>query len=355
MNQATREVAILIVAYQGRQDLDACLTSILASEDPGITKHIVVVDNGSGDGTVEFLATAYPGVACVASSQNLGFAGGNNLGWDYIQQRYPDTPYVALLNQDTLVTSGWLAPLLAQLEQDPGVGCVQPKLKLYPDTALINTVGNRSHFLGFGFMTAYGERDDGRFDAVRAIDFPSGAALVTRSELLRRLGLFDAMFFLYLEDVDLGWKIRQAGLTIQYVPASVVYHKYAFKHDYRYYYYLERNRLWLLLVYYRLATLGLLAPAILLMECGQLGFALLHGRLGDKLRSYAFFLRPASLRRLWQQRRTAQRSRRVGDAEFLRRSLGTVDFPEVAGFLVRWVFNPVLGGYWQIAKRLIFW
>jgi GT2 family glycosyltransferase len=349
------EVAILIVAYNGREDLGACLDSIRKSADGPVTRRIVVVDNASADGTVEYLRAEFPEVACVAAAENLGFAGGNNLGWEYIQEHWPQADYVCLLNQDTVVADGWLRPLVQYLEQHPAVGCVQPKLCLYPETNRINTTGNRSHYLGFGFMTHYGELDQGQFEQPASIQHASGAALMVRTALLRRLGLFESFLFMYLEDTELGWKLRQVGAEIMLVPQSRVYHKYQFKSSHRYYYYLERNRWWLLLVYYRLATLLLLMPALLLMEAGQLAFASWHGCLRDKLRSYAFFLVPRNLRLLWTRRRQVQSRRLISDRQFLSPSLGAIDFPELDNVLIRWVANPLLGAYWSVAKRLIFW
>jgi len=349
------EIAVLIVAYNGRHFLEDCLSSVLASDDDGIIKRVVVVDNGSTDGTQDYLAETFPQVDCLSESENLGFAGGNNRGWDHIQQRYPNAAYVCLLNQDTKVASGWLTPLVRHLQQHPNVACVQSKLMLHPQTDRLNSAGNRSHFLGFGFVTGYGEVDAGQYSQPRSIDFASGAAMVVRAPVLRRFGLFDPMLFLYLEDVELGWKIRQAGLDVVFVPESVVYHKYTFKRDHPNYFFLERNRLWLLLVYFAAGTLVLLAPALLTMELGQLGFALRHGRLRDKLRSYAFFLKPRNLKRLWRHRQLAQASRVVRDRDFLTTFSGTIDFPQVSGFLVRWVANPIFGTYWCIVRHLIVW
>lgn len=349
------EVGVVIVSYNGREDLEACLRSLFESNDVGVCKRLVVVDNGSTDGAVELLETEFPHIDRVLAGVNLGFAEGNNRGWEYVAQRYPEAQYVALLNQDTLVESGWLSSLVDYLESHPDVGCAQAKIKLYPRTEAFNTVGNRSHFLGFGFTTGYGEHDYGQYDQPAAIDFASGAALLVRSSLVRELGLFDPLLFMYMEDVELGWKLRQVGQEIAYVPASCVYHKYTFNSDYKYYYYLERNRWWLLLTYYKTGTLLLLAPALAAMELGQLVFAWRRGRLRDKVRSVAFLLQRENLRRLRERRRAAQARRKIRDREFLARFSGRIETPELQGFLIRWIANPVLGLYWSIARRLIFW
>jgi GT2 family glycosyltransferase len=355
MTEPPIHVAVLIVACNGREYLAECLQSVLASHDAPLTRHIVVFDNASSDGTVEFLQQEFPQVHCVESRENLGFAGGNNEGWKYIVEKLPEVRYLCLLNQDTVVEDGWLVPLVQHLERTERVACVQAKLRLWPAKDKINTLGNRSHFLGFGFTSHGGELDQGQGDTVRSIDYPSGAAFMVRADLVRKLGLFDPVYFLYLEDAELGWKLRQAGYDVQFQPNSVVYHKYEFKADFRNYYYLERNRWWLLLTYYKLRTLLLLLPALGLMEIGQLGFALRHGCLVKKLRSYGFFLSIRNLRALMQRRREAQARRTISDRRFLRHFIGRIDVPELDTPVIRYVANPLLNVSWTVARMLIWW
>lgn len=349
------EVAVLIVCHNGRAYLDDCLNSVLTSGDRNITRHIVVVDNASTDGSAGYVAEHFPQINWVASKINLGFAGGNNLGWKHILKTYPRAKYVALLNQDTIVRDGWLEPLVDYLEEHAAAGCVQAKLMLYPRTSVINTVGNRSHFLGFGVTRGYGETDRGQYDQAVSIDFASGAAAMVRKSAVEPEELFDDLLFLYLEDVELSWKLRQIGFDSVLVPRSVVYHKYQFQKDFKFYYFLERNRLWLLAVYYKTATLVLLLPAMLMMEMGQLYFAMRNGVLDQKVRSYSFFLQQKNLRRLLARRQMAQRRRIIGDREFMARFAGDVQSPELASPLLRYIANPFFSFYWKIARRLIFW
>lgn len=349
------EVAVLIVCHNGRRFLRDCLSSVLASDDGEIVRHIVVVDNASRDGSADFLACVFPQVDVVRCTVNRGFAGGNNRGWEHIAKTYPKVDYIALLNQDTVVESGWLRPLIDYLESHPVAGAAQPKILLHPQTHLLNTVGNSSHFLGFGFTTGYLEPDDGRFGSVRAIDFPSGAAAVVRAAALRNVDLFDEQLFLYLEDAELGWKLRQRGYETVFIPSSVVYHKYAFQSAFRAYYYLERNRWWLLAVYYKTPTLLLLCPAALAMELGQWYFAMRHGLLRQKLRACGFFLNRRNLAALMRRRRVVQARRVIGDRRFLWSFAGAVTNPELRSPLLRRIANPIFEAYWQCARCLIAW
>lgn len=352
---ATAEVVIVVVSYNGRDYMRDCLGSVLASDDGPLRKHIILIDNASQDGSLEYVREHFPQVTAVDSGANLGFAAANNLAWELARERCPAVEFLYLLNQDTRVESGWLRPLVDYLRSHEGVGSLQSKLLLHPRIATVNTAGNRSHFLGFGFPDGYGKADGEEFDTPRSINYASGAGVIVRAELVRQVGLFEPEMFMYLEDADLSWKIRQLGHDVRLLPESRVYHKYKFNSDYRFYYHLERNRWWLLMVYYRFATLGALAPALTLMELGQCFFAAKHGRLSHKLRAYGFFLRPKNVRRIWRLRRAAQRRRTIPDREFLRDFTDTIDSPELKGFLVRGVANPVFKAYWKIAKRLIVW
>jgi hypothetical protein len=349
------EVAVLIVSHNGRGHLRDCLKSVLDSDDAAIVRRIAVVDNASDDASADLVQSEFPQVDLLRCSRNLGFAGGNNAGWDFISQKYPKVDYVALLNQDTVVESGWLKPLVAHLEGRPTVGVAQPKLLLHPQTDRINTFGNQSHFLGFGFITGYGQIDNGEFQAISPVDFPSGAAFMVRTDILHRFGLFDELFFLYLEDADLGWKLRQMGYEVDVVPGSRVCHKYEFLKDYRHYYYLERNRWYLLATYYKTATLLLLMPALLAMEVGQVYFACRHHVLGQKLRAIGFFFNPRNIARLLHQRREAQRRRLIRDRDFTAPFTGNVEFSELDSVLLKRVGNPILSTYWRFARMVMFW
>ena len=115
------EVAVLIVCHNGLEYLTDCLNSVLGSDDGPLKVRFVVVDNASSDGSAQWVAGRFGRVDLVRRRENLGFAGGNNAGWEYIRRRYPKVQYIALLNQDTVVQTGWLAALVAHLEKRPTV------------------------------------------------------------------------------------------------------------------------------------------------------------------------------------------------------------------------------------------
>jgi hypothetical protein len=348
-------LAILIACFNGRKYLGDCLRSLQCGAAADLQISIIVIDNASTDGGADFVAREFPAVELIRLTENRGFAGGVNAGWRFARDKFPDLKYVALVNQDLTVDANWLGPLVEHLDSNPGTAAVQPKVMLAHPPNRFNTAGNRSHYLGFGLVTAYGQLDDGSHDHICEIDFPSGAAALIRAEALGADDIFDDLYFLYLEDAELGWKLRQRGHKIAFIPGSIVWHQYEYRHDYKFYFYLERNRWYLLATYYKLPTLLLLLPAIFAMEFGQLYFAWRNRVFGQKLAAYRFFLGRKHLATLLEQRRRARQRRRIGDRPFVRTFVSEIDLPELRSKTLRRIGNPLLRAYWHIVRPLIVW
>ena len=356
----TIQVAILIVSYNHRDDLADCLPSLLVSQIRGISTSVTLVDNMSSDGTATFVRKKFPEVEVIEINENLGFAGGNNLGFKHIIKSKPETQYVVLLNPDTVVEPDWLLPMVEYMQTNTNVAIVQPKIRLYStytkSNKRINTAGNESHFLGFGFVTAFNEIDDGRFDTIRPIDFASGAAQMIRADLIQTHGLFDESMFMYLEDAELSWKMRQLGYQVVYIPKSVVYHKHDPDKTMKFFfYYLEKNRFWLLLNYYKIPTIFLICPAGFLLEIGMVCYSAINGNLRDKLQSYGFFLQWCNLKMLWKKRLKIQNRRKISDYVFVKNFVGTINFTPINKGVIRYLANPILGLYWEIIRKFLRW
>ncbi|MBI1346094.1 glycosyltransferase [bacterium] len=348
-------VAILIVGYCQRELLRDCLTAVVlqtAGDFELITT--LVVDNGSPAETFTGLAEQFPQIEWLRLEENRGFAGGNNAGWRWLRERY-ELDYVMLLNHDTVVQPGWLPPLIDWMEQHAKVAAAQSLLLLDQPAGHINTLGNACHYLGFGLMTAYGQPIEVAPQQPREIASPSGAAVLIRCEAMGTEDLFDARYFLYLEDTELGWRLRSRGLQCWLVPESQLIHRYTFTAPFQRYGYLERNRWWLWLTYHRLPTLLLLAPAMLLMEIGQWLFAAQHGLLPQRWWAYRELLSPAAIRHQFRIRRQQQRLRTVSDRELSRNLVAMFDETLLPGWLVQRVANPVFAAYWWCIRWLIWW
>ena len=345
-------IAVLVVAWNAvRQGhADDLLASLRAVTYPALP--LFVGDNGSDDGSADRFA-AFPGATVVRFGENLGFAEANNRLAELAIEAECD--YAYLLNQDCVVEPGFLEPAIARLESDPTIAAVQSRLLLHSDPSRLNTIGNAIHFLGFGYSLGSGrpvtefprETWDGR-----DIAYASGAGMLVRLDVVRRIGLFEPSLFLYHEDLDFGWQLRLAGLRSVTAYDSVVRHKWTFSKDPRKFYWLERNRWLVVLENYSMTTLLLLSPAFLVFEIGVLGYAAKAGFLREKLRAAGEFLKWSTWRDLLEQRRRKQRRRVVGDGPILAAMTGVIDSPDLASPLLRLV-NPLFAAYFAVIRLLL--
>lgn len=280
---------MVIVTWNGAHLLPDCLDAVLAQGAP-----VLVVDNGSADGTLALLASRYPVVQVLPLATNTGFAGGVAKALALV-----DTAYTVLLNNDAVVQPGWLTALLAPLEADPVVGAVCSKL-LLPDGRL-NSAGGYLEPNGYGHDRGFGEPDDGRFDVAREVAFATGTAAAFRTSAVRQVGGIDPRFFLYYEDVELSWRLWLAGWRIRYQPSAVVVHQHSATTgagSLRHTFYTERNRLAALVV---CATPGLALRAVVRFPLTTLSVARGESRAKarQRVRAFGSFLAwlPALLRR----------------------------------------------------------
>ena len=361
-------VAIIVVSWNHRRFLAACFQAVeRAGIAPG-TATFMIVDNASTDGSGDFIARELlapdgkmtkGGFPCVffKNPENLGFSGGNNLAMR--QALEEDYDYVYLLNPDTEAQPGFLEEAIRVMETDAFIGVVQSQLRLHPRTELLNSYGNEIHFLGFGYAGGESLRVDAPEAKaklhVRDITYASGAGMLIRVSLLREIGFLDEELFAYHEDLEFSWRARLAGRRVMLAPNSLVYHKYEFSRSIKKYFWMERNRLIVMLRMYRVATLLLLLPAFLAMEFGLWAFAFKSGWWREKLRAYAYFLSPASWSKLVIARRRVQALRKIDDRQATELFTGRILFQQMQPSLLMRVANPVFAGYWALARLILFW
>ena len=299
----------------------------------------------------------FPKIHLYESKVNTGFVG-NNIGMKYALDSNFD--YVFLLNADTVVDPDFLNQAVASGEKDKGIGAVQSFLMLWPDKNFVNSLGNKIHFLGFGYSFGYrwsvsqAEKYFGKSDN-RDIAYASGAAVLYRAAYLRDVGFFDEKFFLYHEDLDLSWRLRMLRANIVISPNSIVFHKYEFSRSILKYYFMERNRLIFLFKNFQISTLVLISPALLVMELGLLLFALKSGFWRDKLRAYVFFLDYKNWQYILKERKKVQGSRATRDRELFKWLSGAITFQDIDSPLLTYLVNPIFSLYWWLVKKLILW
>jgi GT2 family glycosyltransferase/LmbE family N-acetylglucosaminyl deacetylase len=216
-------VSIIIVNYNGRHHLQKCLPSV--AETLGVKFEVIVVDNGSTDDSTVWMREHWPTVRIIDAGSNLGFGRANLIGVNAAK-----SSYVAMLNSDTVVTPNWLLQLVFPLLQEPEIGITCSQLRLLARPEILNARGGGMSRLGYGFDIDFGLP---YVEPKNAVDltpvdvlFPSGAAMLMRAPDFLDAGAFDPSFFMYHEDVDLGWRYWLTGRRVVLCPGSVVFHAF---------------------------------------------------------------------------------------------------------------------------------
>lgn len=364
MSDFAPKVAIVYLAYNTRAFLDGVFGSVEALRYPKDRLHLIVVDNASTDGTPEWIrehvvpksGAALPAVTFLPSATNLGYAGGNNLGMDRALLEGAD--YVYLLNGDAKLDPDAVGEAVARAESDPRIGAVQSLIRLWQDPETINVTGGMVHFLGFGFARDNGRRmTDGEVAALDGTDvaYASGAAVLYRASTLRAVGLLEDFYFMYHDDLELGWRIRLAGFRNVLAVRSIAYHHYEFRRSIKKLYWMERARLIVFLSHLKVATLLLLSPFLLVLELALLVFAAKGGWLRDKLAVYADLLSPKTWEHIAKKRRESFLLRAVGDRDVVKFWTGTIAHQETNSPFLRFVANPLLSVVWRVLRVPIVW
>lgn len=219
------DIAVVILNFNGIGFLRSFLETVVKYSGQNNTE-VYVADNGSTDGSLTWLSENRRDVKLINLGTNHGFAGGYNLALNQIKAKY----YV-LLNSDVEVTEGWLTPLTEHLENNQGVAACQPKILSWSIRDHFEYAGASGGFIDkYGYPFCRGrilnhvEKDEGQYNKDATIFWSSGACMMIRSEAWERCGGFDAAFFAHMEEIDLCWRLNNAGYKISCIPASVVYH-----------------------------------------------------------------------------------------------------------------------------------
>ena len=211
------DVSIVIVTWNGRQHLEACLSAVAAQT--GVAAETIVVDNGSTDGTLEFIRDRYPWVRLVSLQRNRGFAGGNNAGVREARGRY-----VALLNNDTSADPGWLHALIGGVDEAAGYVLVTSRIVYMHDPGVIDSAGDGALRWGGAFKRHHGAPASAA-PVTEEVFGVCGAACLMPKAVFDELGGFDEEFFASHEDVDLSYRARLRGYRCRYVADAVVRHR----------------------------------------------------------------------------------------------------------------------------------
>jgi len=273
--------SVIVVNYNGKQYLKRCLDALLCQTYPNV--EVILVDNGSGDGSVDFVRAIYPSVKVIENGSNLGFAPANNVGI-----RAARGELIATLNNDTGAAPEWLEALASEMISDDSVGMCASRMLRMDDPTIIDSTGICISRSGACWDRGAFEKDEGQYDTPAEVFGPCAGAALYRKAMLDEVGLFDEDFVSYMEDTDLAFRGRLAGWKCRYVPEAVVYHVHGgtagYVSDYTVYYG-NRNIVWYALKDFPPGLLLTSLPFIVGRSLGVIPYYVLKGQGAAILRS----------------------------------------------------------------------
>lgn len=216
-------VCVIVLSWNGGAVLKECLASLRAQRR---TARVIVVDNGSADGSQDLVRREFPEMTLIENGRNLGFGEGNNVGIRAAMDA--GAKYVALLNQDARADREWVDALVRAADADATIGAVAARLMLHTHQTLLNGAGVVMNLSGCAWDRGFARADGPQWRESCDVLAATGGAVLYRTEALRRVGLFDAAYFAYYEDVDLSVRLWDAGYRVVYAPDAVATHRFSF-------------------------------------------------------------------------------------------------------------------------------
>lgn len=264
-------VTVVLLNYNGIDYTRNCIYSVLKTTYTNFT--ILVGDNGSKNNEAVQLAEEFKGKKIIIKplKKNWGFSVGNNKILQFVKSKY-----VVFLNNDTIVTPSWLLYLVKQMESDQKIAACQPKTLLMDDESEFDYAGACGGFIDkYGYPFTRGrvfftsEKDNGQYDNSRDLFWASGVCMMLRRDTFVKAGMFDKIYFLYMEEIDISWKLLRKGFKLHSVPKSIIYHKVAGtnrKTLFKKKFFEHRNNLVLIVKNYSHKDLLILFPRRLIFE-----------------------------------------------------------------------------------------
>jgi GT2 family glycosyltransferase len=300
-------VSVVVLNWNGRQHLETCLSALCLQTYSEY--EIILVDNGSTDGSADYVEANFPAVRVIRLPENLGFCGGNNAG---ITQARGDC--IALLNNDTEADPVWLAESVKALEAHPDAGCIAARMRLFDRRTYLDTVGDLYFRNGCPAKRGWLMPDGPEYEQNSWVFSPCAGAAVYRRVMLEEVGLFDEDFFNNMEDLDLGFRAQLLGYRCLYVASAIVYHKVGATVGFaatnpQQLYRAHRNHWYVLIKNLPTSLWCRYLGHILVTEILILGAAAWRGRLSILVRARAEVVR--TLPRMLAKRRVIQKCRKV--------------------------------------------
>lgn len=350
-------IGVVIVNHNGGERVLRVLAALFRQRYP--LDQVIVVDNGSTDGTPTRIRRAYPGVRTIRLKCNRGVASARNTGL-----RALTAPLALLVDHDVYVEDDCIEKLVGAYEAH-GASVVCPRIRLLPERAVVQADGAALHFLGTQILRNGYQQADMTPATAAKVDSCIGACMLVDRRRVLEAGGFNELFFFYFEDLEFSMRLGACGHTIWCEPAALVYHERAggtpnlsFRGSGDYprtrAYLTMRNRLISMLIHYRLRTLLMLSPVLLLHELASLTMAVRKGWPAEWLRSWRWVL--SHRREIGGRRRRMQLRRSVNDRELLVGGTPPLapSFLRTAGEkrLLGW-YSSAVNRYWNFARERI--
>jgi GT2 family glycosyltransferase len=215
------KVAVVVLCYNGVDLTMGCLESLQRQDYPDL--EIILVDNGSNDGTIPLISQKFPVVAWVKNSKNLGYALGNNKGIEYALSK--GAAAVFLVNNDTVLHPSCVSILMKTWQADPKIGILGPMVYTWDNNGTISSAGGKVNWrMAYADNIGMGELDAGQYPSGE-VDFINGCGILVRREVLEKVGGLDPKFFMYWEETDWCFRVREAGYKIFFDAKAEMAHK----------------------------------------------------------------------------------------------------------------------------------
>lgn len=338
-------VSIIILNYNAGNLLLDCVKSVFDSKYKNI--EVIVVDNISNDSSHKKCKKEFSKIHLIENKENFGYCEGNNIGI-----RNSNGEFIVILNPDTKVEPEWLDELFRAYEKF-GEGLYQPKILAFENN-VFESGGNMLQVFGFGYSKGRGIVDDGQYDESCEIGYASGACLFTKTEIIKKIGLFDPFIFLYHDDLDLGWRATQLGIKSFYAPKARIFHagSYNYKWSAKKFYWLERNRHYCLLTHYSKKTFYKMLPSIVLVELMMIVFYISKGFIKMKFSAYIDLLK--NWKHIQKKYREIENKKIILDSELIKKIPDNIFIPEqFSNGLTAKIFNNIISNLSKIVKSIV--
>lgn len=294
-------VTVIVVNFNAKDTLPRCLEALRAQSLQA--ERVIVIDNASTDGSIESVRELFPAYEYVCLPENTGFAAANNRAIERC-----DSEFVALLNPDAFPEPAWLEELVKAARQNPNAASFGSCQLMADDTDVLDGIEDVCHISGLVWRGGHGRSRNGDDNSAKEIFSPCAAAALYRRQAIQSVGAFDEDFFCYVEDVDLGFRLRLSGWKSWYVPTAVVRHVGSAttggRHSRFAVYHGHRNLVWMFVKNMPGYLFWLFLPLHLAMNLASIVWFIFRGQAATILKAKRDAI--IGLRRAWQKRATVQ-------------------------------------------------